>query len=123
MASISLKANKKITTKATKGVAPQKKKLIASQGITKKKAVSKNNKTGKNKVTSKQSTAKKSTKLAIKRKSYVVPEPAELKKLYLAGYAYLDTFPVPKTVDAPKIKGFDLNQGVDYNKMFANLKY
>lgn len=47
----------------------------------------------------------------------------ELNKLYTAGDAYLDSFPAPKTISADKIKGYDLNQGVDYNKMFANLKY
>ncbi len=52
-----------------------------------------------------------------------MPNAVEVKKLYLAGDKYLESFPVPKTVDAPKIKGFDLNQGVDYNKMFANLKF
>ena len=53
----------------------------------------------------------------------MIPNTAELKKLYEAGDVYLESFPAPNTVDAPKIKGFDLNQGVDYNKMFANLKH
>ena len=53
----------------------------------------------------------------------MIPNTVELKKLYVAGDDYLESFPAPKTIDAPRIKGYDLNQGVDYNKMFANLKY
>jgi len=39
----------------------------------------------------------------------MVPNNAELKKLYVAGDDYLESFPAPKTIDAPKIKGFDIN--------------
>ncbi len=117
--------SKKLQKNAAKTVI-SKNKLLASKGIVKKKAVSnaiKGNLTRKNKMPSKPSSAKKSAQKSTKPSAFIMPNAAEVKKLYLAADKYLETFPAPKTVDAPKIKGFDLNEGVDYNKMFANLKF
>lgn len=47
----------------------------------------------------------------------------QLKKRYLDADKYLDSFPAPKTLNRDKVKGYDLNQGVNYDKMMANLKY
>ncbi len=107
--------NKNTSKKLKKNVAKSvisKNKLLASKGIIKKKAVSnaiKGNLTRKNKMPSKPSSAKKSSQKSVKPLSYMVPNNAELKKLYVAGDDYLESFPAPKTIDAPKIKGFDLN--------------
>lgn len=44
-----------------------------------------------------------------------------MRTLYNAASVRLDAYQGPEKLDRPIVKGYDLNQGLNYPKMFANL--
>ena len=122
-----LKNSRKSQKNAAKSVI-SKNKMLQSKAIAKNKAVAKANTTIGSIVRKDKSPSTKSKKSSSNKKSKPSQSNAPynrelLQKLYENGDKYLDSFPAPKTLNRDVIKGYDLNQGVDYNKMFANLKY
>ena len=125
-----LKNSRKQQKNAAKTVI-SKNKMLISKAIAKKKAGTKQNKSAVGSFVRKNKTPSKSPKASSSNSSRIKPSslmPATyskeyLKKLYDDGAKYLDSFPAPKTLNREVVKGYDLNQGVNYDKMFANLKY
>jgi hypothetical protein len=81
-----------------KAIALQTKARTSGSFVRKDKSPSKSKKSS----SSKQSSKKPSIHEPVFTKEY-------LKKLYLKGDDYLDTFPAPKTLNRAVVKGYDLN--------------
>jgi len=43
--------------------------------------------------------------------------------LYAAANERLDAFTGPSSLDRPEVKGYDLNQGLNYSKMWQTLSH
>ena len=90
------------------------KRILKKKVALRKKGIQNKKPSSAHKTSSKQATPKKS--------SNSHPPAGYLKELYKEGDKLMDKYPGPKSLERPQVRGYDLNQGVNYSKMWETLK-